>query len=72
VTERPIALPPARGTLRCYFTASSRSKRTAISTGPLEFNLPDDAAALKEAKQRLGGKDDGKDIEIWEGARLVA
>jgi hypothetical protein len=39
-----------------------------INGRPLEFNLPDGAAALKEAEQRL----DGKDIEIWEGARLVA
>jgi hypothetical protein len=55
-----------------FYRFFSIQKDGHINGRPLEFNLPDDAAALKEAKQRLDGKDDGKDIEIWEGGRLVA
>jgi hypothetical protein len=35
---------------------------------PEARELPDDPAALKEAKQFL----DGHDIEIWQGKRVVA
>lgn len=37
--------------------------------GPsLEYEAPDDRAALAKAKQLV----DGHDIEVWHGARLVA
>jgi hypothetical protein len=32
------------------------------------YESPDDAGAVKEAKRRLNGKD----IEIWQGPRVVA
>jgi hypothetical protein len=39
-----------------------------IAAPPAEFDLPNDDAALKEAKQLLNGHD----IEIWQGGRVVA
>jgi len=39
-----------------------------ISLPPTDFNLPNDDAANEKAKQLL----DGHDIEIWQGARIVA
>jgi hypothetical protein len=39
-----------------------------ISRPPTDFDLPNDEAANEKAKQRL----DGHDIEIWQGARIVA
>ncbi len=39
-----------------------------IGRPPTDHDLPNDTAALKEAKQLL----DGLAIEIWQGARVVA
>jgi hypothetical protein len=39
-----------------------------IGVPPNQYELPDDAAANEKAKQLL----DGHDIEIWQGARIVA
>jgi electron transfer flavoprotein alpha/beta subunit len=39
-----------------------------IARQPSNYNLPNDAAAVEEAKQLL----DGQTIEIWQGARNVA
>ena len=39
-----------------------------ISVPPTDFDLPNDDAANEKAKQLL----DGHDIEIWQGARIVA
>jgi hypothetical protein len=38
-----------------------------VAGPPIDHQLPDDAAAVKEAKQLL----DGRAIEIWQGARVV-
>ena len=35
---------------------------------PTEHELPDDVAALTEAKRRINGHD----IEVWQGERMVA
>jgi hypothetical protein len=39
-----------------------------VARQPSDHNLPNDAAAVMEAKQLL----DGQAIEIWQGARIVA
>ena len=39
-----------------------------VLRSPLVVELPDDPAALKEARALL----DGQDIEIWQGERAVA
>jgi hypothetical protein len=44
-------------------------KRSGHIDGPATiYECPDDVCAVKEAKQRLNGKD----IEIWQGPRVVA
>jgi hypothetical protein len=40
---------------------------TAAVAAPIEYDLPDDAAALGEAKKLL----DGHNIEVWQGTRKV-
>ena len=39
-----------------------------ITTPPSYHELPDDLSATQEAKKLVNGKD----IEIWQGSRLVA
>jgi hypothetical protein len=39
-----------------------------IAGPPIDYKLPDDDGAVKEAKKLLGGHA----IEIWQGARVVA
>ncbi|HMJ29552.1 MAG TPA: hypothetical protein VK512_12625 [Xanthobacteraceae bacterium] len=39
-----------------------------VATPAITYEAPKDADALKEAKRLL----DGHDIEIWQGARVVA
>jgi hypothetical protein len=39
-----------------------------IGVPPTQYELPNDDAANEKAKQLL----DGHDIEIWQGARIVA
>jgi len=39
----------------------------AAAAAPIEYDLPDDAAALGEAKKLL----DGHNIEVWQGMRKV-
>jgi len=46
---------------------SHRERRRVIAP-PAAFELPNDAAAAEKAKQLP----DGHDIEIWQGARMVA
>ena len=38
-----------------------------IARPPVDLDLPDDAAAMKEAKQLLNGLA----IEVWQGERVV-
>jgi hypothetical protein len=44
------------------------TKNGGIERPPQSHDLPNDAAANEKAKQLL----DGHDIEIWQGARMVA
>lgn len=39
-----------------------------IAGPPIDYELPDDDGAVKEANKLLGGQA----IEIWQGARVVA
>lgn len=39
-----------------------------IEEPPIPRDLPNDTAALKEAKQLVNGHD----IEVWQGSRIVA
>jgi hypothetical protein len=43
-------------------------KNGHIVSPPSDHNLPDDSTAVTEAKKLLNGHD----IEIWQGARVVA
>ena len=44
------------------------AKNGHVLKPPKAFEFPNDQTATKEAKQLL----DGHDIEIWQGARVVA
>jgi hypothetical protein len=39
-----------------------------VAGPPIAADLPDDPDAIQKARQLL----DGRDVEIWEGARIVA
>ena len=39
-----------------------------VAGPPLDFDCPDDNDAVKEAEKLV----DGRDIEIWQGTRVVA